>query len=52
MAEPTQQEVTMLLSAVDRDTKDSNYADAVKFDVQNIEGTRYRFRLSEHEPER
>jgi len=52
MAAPTQQEVTRLLNAIDRDQKDSDYADAIKFDVQNIEGTRYRFRLSEAEPER
>lgn len=52
MSAPTQQEITRLLNAIDRDQRDSDYADAIKFDAQQIEGTRYRFRLSEAEPER
>jgi len=52
MAAADQREITRLLAAIERDQKDSDYADAIKFDVQNIEGTRYRFRLSEAEPER
>lgn len=52
MAEPTQAQVDALISAEDRATKDSNYADAVKFDAQQITETRYRIRLSEAEPER
>ena len=52
MAAADQREITRLLNAIDRCEKDSDYADAIKFDVQNIEGTRYRFRLSEAEPER
>lgn len=52
MSAPTQQEITRLVGAIERDQKDSDYADSIKFDVQNVEGTRYRFRLSESEPER
>ena len=52
MSAPTQQEITRLLNAIDRDQRDSDYADAIKFDAQQIEGTRYRIRLSEAEPER
>lgn len=52
MSAPTQQEVTRLIVAEDRATKDSDYADTVHMDVQQIEGTRYRFRLSETPPER
>ena len=52
MAAPTQQEIDRLINAVDRAQKDSDYVDAIKMDVQNIDGTRYRFRLSEAEPER
>ena len=47
-----QREIVRIMAAADRDKRDSDYADAIKFDVQNIEGTRYRFRLSEAEPER
>lgn len=52
MAEPTIQEVTRLVNAIERDTRDVAYAAAIKFDVQEIEGTRYRIRLSEEEPQR
>ena len=52
MSAPTQQEITRLLNAIDRDQRDSDYVDAIKFDAQQIEGTRYRFRLSVTEPER
>lgn len=52
MSAPTQQEITRLLNAIDRDQRDSDYVDAIKFDDQQIEGTRYRFRLSVTEPER
>ena len=52
MSAPTQQEITRLLTAIDRDQRDSDYADAIKFDAQQIDGTRYRIRLSESEPER
>ena len=48
----TEQELQRLLAAKDRAEKGSDYADAIKFDVQQIEGTRYRFRFSEEEPER
>ena len=52
MAAPTQAEVDALISAEDRATRDSDYADAIYFDAQQIEGTRYRIRLSTAEPER
>jgi hypothetical protein len=52
MSAPTQQEITRLLNAIDRDQRDSDYVDAIKFDAKQIEGTRYRFRLSVTEPER
>ena len=47
MAEPTQAEVERIIVAVDRATKESDFAESVKMDTQQIEGTRYKFRLSE-----
>lgn len=47
MAAPTQEEVNNLLHAKDRAERAIVFADSVKMDVQNIEGTRYKFRLSE-----
>lgn len=52
MAEPTQQEVTRIISAVDNATRESDYADTVKMDAQLISGTRYKFRFSETSNER
>ena len=47
MAAPTQQEVTQIVEVTDRLTKDVGYSDSIKMDVQQIEGTRYKFRFSE-----
>lgn len=52
MAAPTPQEVSELIAAKERATKDSDYADTVYMDTQLIEGTRYRIRLSEAPTER
>jgi hypothetical protein len=52
MSAPTQQEIERLLAAQDRATRESDYADTIKMDYQQIEGTRYKFRLSETPAER
>lgn len=50
---PTQQQqIERLLNAIDRCQRDIAYVSVIKFDAQQIEGTRYRIRLSEAEPER
>ena len=50
---PTQQQqIERLLNAIDRCQRDIAYVSAIKFDAQQIDGTRYRIRLSETEPER
>lgn len=47
-----QREIVEIMAAADRANRDSDYIEAIKFDVQLISGTRYRMRLSETEPER
>ena len=48
MAAPTEREVTRIIVAVDRATRDCEYAESIKLDMQQITGTRYSFRISEH----
>ena len=52
MSAPTEKEIEKLINAKDRAEKDSNYTDSIKMDVQQITGTRYKFRFSEAQPER
>lgn len=47
MAAPTQQEVTAVIVANDRAEAAADFVDSIKLDTQQIEGTRYRFRMTE-----
>lgn len=47
MASPTQQEVTRLIAAKDRATRDSEYVETLNFEAQQIKNTRYRIKLTE-----
>lgn len=47
MSAPTQEEVNNLIHAKERAENAIAFADSVKMDVQNIEGTRYKFRFNE-----
>lgn len=52
MAEPTQEEVNDLLHAKEQAEWAVAYMDAMVMGVQQIEGTRYKYRFNEAEPER
>lgn len=47
MAEPTQPEITRLISAEYRATKDSDFVDTVVFSPTLIQGTRYKYVLTD-----
>lgn len=44
---PTQQEVTAVIAGAFIAERESGFVDSVRFDAQLIEGTRYKYRLSE-----
>lgn len=47
-AEPvTTPQVIRILHAIDRADRDGAYAESLRMDAQQIEGTRYRIRLNE-----
>ena len=47
-AEPvTAYQAVQILTAMDRAERDGAYAESLKMDAQQIEGTRYRIRLNE-----
>lgn len=46
MAEPTEEEITRLLSAEDRAKRNSDFVDTVVMDASLVEGTRYKFVLT------
>lgn len=50
MAEPTPQEVSRLIAAKDRATRDSEYVETLNFEAQQTEwvkGTRYIIKLTD-----
>lgn len=49
MAEPTPQEVSRLIAAKDRATRDSEYVESLNFEAQQITGTRYKIKLTEED---
>lgn len=48
----TPDEITRMITDQERCLTDTAYADAVIMEAQQIEGTRYKFRLTEQRPER
>ena len=52
MAATVEKQLENIITAQERAEKSIAYVFAIKMDVQHIEGTRYKFRLSEQEPER
>lgn len=49
--ELTPYEITRMIHDKKRCQVDIGFMDAIKMDVSQIEGTRYKFRLSEERPE-
>ena len=47
MASPTLDEIEQLVMAKERAEKAVAFEGSIKMDVQNIEGTRYKFRFNE-----
>lgn len=51
MAQPTENEVTRVIAGNDRAIFYSDYADTIIFEPQQIEGTRYKYILTNQETE-
>ena len=49
MASPTEQDIIDVVASKQRAERDIEYANSIKLDTQQIEGTRYKFRMSEAE---
>lgn len=46
MSAPTQQEVERVIRTTEQAQTGSSFVEAIKLDAQNIEGSRYKFRIS------